>query len=383
MVRALERACGERYEIRVLVPGGGGDYEYGGVAVHRFITKSLPCGLAPFLFKRKNQMLFGEALARIGVRLDDIAFCHAHTSELAYVTEFVKKHSPNALTLLHHHCINPIRLVSGRLGVVPLHATWLYFYLRHLCEQVDVHVFCSEQSRRSYAKMYRKNTPECGFVDFKFALLIGRFLRSFLMKDSLVLYNGIDSSVFHPHDCVRKESSEEFVIGCVGNFQPLKDQITLIKAVERLRMNGVVGVRVRFVGSGQTLAACRQYVCEHGLSDMISFETEMPHDALVDFYNSLDLFVLPSRTEGFCCAYVEAIGCGVPVMGCRGVSVEEVIPLQDRNRWLITPKDYIELAKKILDFMENRWEFHLSRNMEIDGLMMDFLQKVECFQKKL
>lgn len=116
---------------------------------------------------------------------------------------------------------------------------------------------------------------------------------------------------------------------------------------------------------------------------MISFETEMPHDALVDFYNSLDLFVLPSRTEGFCCAYVEAIGCGVPVMGCRGVSVEEVIPLQDRNRWLITPKDYIELAKKILDFMENRWEFHLSRNMEIDGLMMDFLQKVECFQKKL
>ena len=41
-----------------------------------------------------------------------------------------------------------------------------------------------------------------------------------------------------------------FTIGCVANFWKLKDQITLIKAVEILLLNGLK-IEVKFVGTGK------------------------------------------------------------------------------------------------------------------------------------
>ena len=101
---------------------------------------------------------------------------------------------------------------------------------------------------------------------------------------------------------------------------------------------------------------------------------------LPKFYRSLDLFVLPSRSEGFCCAYVEAAGCGIPIMGCRGVSIEEVIPNEDKAQWLITPCDYVELAEKIKAYREHHWSFRFNRSLDIDVLWKEFLSELSKWQ---
>jgi len=378
MVKALMRVVGNRYVVKVLVPGDGVEYEYMGIHVSRFVRRTFPCGLAPFVFDGINKRHFGNVLRRIGVRAADIAICHVHTLDLAYVTEYVKAANPQVLTLLHHHCINPIRLDSGRLGIVPIHAMILYFYLRRLCEQVDIHVFCSEQSRKSYGKLYKKNTPELGSEDLRERLWWGRLFRGIRLPRAVVLYNGIDTRAFHPDETIkrRKVAPRMLNIGCVGNFQPFKGQMTLIKAIDILHSEGMTGIKVRFIGSGVTLSDCQRYVCEHGLSEIISFEKEIDHLSLPNFYRSLDLFVLPSRTEGFCCAYIEAIGCGVPVIGCRGVSLEEVIPNVDKWKWLIVPCDYNDLAAKIRAYITNRWTFQINRSLDIDKLWKEFVDSL-------
>ena len=60
-------------------------------------------------------------------------------------------------------------------------------------------------------------------------------------------------------------------------------------------------LNLRFIGSGPTIKSCKKYVKQHNLSKFISFEKELVHEKLNDFYNSIDLFVLPS--------YYEALGC--------------------------------------------------------------------------
>ena len=52
--------------------------------------------------------------------------------------------------------------------------------------------------------------------------------------------------------------------------------------------------------------------------------------------------MLPSRTEGLGCVYLEAMACGKPVIACRGQGIEEVIE-HGKNSWLVNPGDLDDL----------------------------------------
>ena len=51
----------------------------------------------------------------------------------------------------------------------------------------------------------------------------------------------------------------------------------------------------------------------------------MPDERLAALYASSDLFVLPSRHEGFGMAYAEAIAYGLPVIGTTAGAIPETV----------------------------------------------------------
>ena len=119
-----------------------------------------------------------------------------------------------------------------------------------------------------------------------------------------------------------------------------------------------------------------KYVHEHNLNDYILFKKEVKHEELVDFYNSIDLFVLPSIFDGFGCVFTEAYACGVPFMACYGQAVSELLPEEDWDKWLIRPTDYIDLANKILLYKENRYKQELNQPYDIKFLIDKFLNEL-------
>ena len=335
-----------RFDVRVFVPGTGPDYEVEGVRVHRFPRTILRGELAPFLVDGRNARAFVRRVEETGVRWDEVSVCHVHTVNFAPYAVAVKRLNPHALCALQHHFTCPVHLRSGRLGEIPFHATLLYAYWRRLCAEMDVHVFTSERSRASFGKMFAKGM-EGAWADLRERLLFGRWMRPFdSPKSSYVLYNGVDRRKFSPASQSRHDPG--LVIGCVANFHPLKGQMTLLEAVARLK-GTIPDLTVRFVGSGETFEDCVAFAKAQGLMDVVRFEREMPHERLADFYRSLDLFVLPSSYwEGFCCVYAEALACGVPVMGCRGISfLDEMLSEADRQEWLVPPHDAAALADRI------------------------------------
>ena len=114
-----------------------------------------------------------------------------------------------------------------------------------------------------------------------------------------------------------------------------------------------------------------------GLEDKVEFLTEIPHAEIPKFYNSLDVYVHPSVNEAFCCALIEAQACGLPIICCKGISVEEVMTEESQRKFLVEPYSPQEIAKCILAVRDGGHVTHFSFDLDIDALTKSYLEWVE------
>ena len=161
-----------RYDVRVIVTGDGCDYEWSGIKIYRLRSYIAPCGLAPFIFDGLNNKRLMQKLNATNVRVEDIAVCHVNSLSLGHYAAYIKRLNPNAKTVIQLHSSYSLHLDSGRLGVIPIHATLLYFYYRRICASVDILAFVSDMSRRTFGKRY-VGTPEGEVREIRSLLLLG------------------------------------------------------------------------------------------------------------------------------------------------------------------------------------------------------------------
>ena len=199
--------------------------------MYRFTQYELPTNAWPGAGDYFNLHSFDKALKRIGIAYEDIAVVHAHVTGNAKYANYVKSKNPATRTILQHHGYDVLSLTDGRFADMQWHKRHCINYGVNLCNQIDLHVGVSEQILH-YLEAYK----------------------GIYLKDKYVLYNGVDTSKFYQIE----ESHTGFHIGCVANFWELKDQITLIKAVENLICNGCTDIRVSFVGTGYTRESCER-----------------------------------------------------------------------------------------------------------------------------
>ena len=136
-------------------------------------------------------------------------------------------------------------------------------------------------------------------------------------------------------------------------------------------------MRLSLLGSGETRSFCEQYISDNGLDPFVEWPKEMDHSKLPDYYHSLSLFVLPSVFEGFGCVYTEAHACGIPFMGVYDQGAAEIIPIEDRKKWLIQPHDYIRLGEIIEQYYKKREKQTLSHSIDINELVKSFLDHLK------
>ena len=77
------------------------------------------------------------------------------------------------------------------------------------------------------------------------------------------------------------------------------------------------------VGDGPDRALVEQHCREHGICDAVSFIGNLP--VVEEILVGADLFLLPSETESFGLAALEALSCEVPVIATRVGGVPEVV----------------------------------------------------------
>ena len=94
----------------------------------------------------------------------------------------------------------------------------------------------------------------------------------------------------------------------------------------------------------------RQIASLH-LDDRVSMLGVVPHDRLGALYAAADIFVLPSRYEGYGMAFTEAIAHGLPVIGTTAGAIPEAVP--PNAGMLVQPDNVDELTLTLMRLIGN------------------------------
>lgn len=134
---------------------------------------------------------------------------------------------------------------------------------------------------------------------------------------------GVDHAFFAPGDRAQARRAIGLPVGppmllFVGRIQPLKEAGVAIQALAEL--GPARGAFLVVVGGpsgprGEAeLARLHELVEALGLTGRVCFRDAQPHELLSSYYRAADVCVVPSRSESFGLAALEAGACGAPVV---------------------------------------------------------------------
>ena len=218
----------------------------------------------------------------------------------------------------------------------------------HVTEHTDAHLVGDRRLQRRVARLGRA-------VDAVTVIHAG--LRRFLVEtvglpsgQVRLVPNGVDTARFAPADpeprlraALGAAAADDVVIGCVARLHPDKDHATLIDAAARLARAGHTGFHLVLIGDGEERTALERQAAAAGIGERVRLLGD--RDDVAALVPQLDLFVLPSRTEGLPMVLLEAMSAGVACVATRVGGIPEL--LADGVGVLVPPADPPALAAAI------------------------------------
>ncbi|HSB80937.1 MAG TPA: glycosyltransferase [Candidatus Methylomirabilis sp.] len=156
-----------------------------------------------------------------------------------------------------------------------------------------------------------------------------------------VIPNPIRLDVFHPlPDRPRLKRAfgfSESTILYAGRLAPEKHLDLIVRAVASLASQAP-GILLALLGSGSAEGDLRSLCRSLGVAERVRFLGYVPDLATVaEVYNASDVFAIPSTAETQSLAAMQAMACGLPVVGARSWGLREYIT--EANGLLVDPGD--------------------------------------------
>lgn len=174
-----------------------------------------------------------------------------------------------------------------------------------------------------------------------------------ISNDIEVIHNFFDKTRFKSdvRICARKEfaNEDEFLISHVSNFRPVKRILDVIDVFDRVSHK--VPAKLLLIGEGPDAILARRQITKRNLTDKVIFlGNQSRPEAILPLS---DLFLMPSEEESFGLAALEALACGVPVIGTLKTGLIEVV--EDMNDGFLLPIGETKaMAAVALDLLQDR-----------------------------
>lgn len=178
--------------------------------------------------------------------------------------------------------------------------------------------------------------------------VVNDYMKKEIMKkypdvQTTVVYNGVSTEFLEEQ--IKNDSTKEiFRILFVGRLNYLKGEIELVKALKSIVNK--FNIEITFLGDGPAKKHLKDYCLSNMPLRNFTFVSNVSHNEIRSYYNSHDLFILPSYSEGFPKVLVEAMSQNVTVL-VSDIEAHTSIIKDGVNGFLFEVGNEIDLRNKI------------------------------------
>lgn len=161
---------------------------------------------------------------------------------------------------------------------------------------------------------------------------------------------GVDTDLFRPHppsDWARPTLIQ------AASLVPVKEQVLLLEVMRQVR-ESIPSVHLILAGDGPLKTDLQQLARQCGLAESITWAGKVTYPAMPGLYSQAHLYLQTSRHESQGVAVVEALACGLPVLGTAVGLLPEVAARSPAD-------DPQTLATQIIDILATQQGFEQLR----------------------
>ncbi len=165
-----------------------------------------------------------------------------------------------------------------------------------------------------------------------------------------VIPNFIDPARFHraPSAFCEMYGSGEKLVCHVSNFRPVKRVMDVLETFEKIAAK--VPSRLIMIGDGPDRSRVEAFSRAHHLRDRVVFLGNVPN--LEEVLGGCDLFILPSESESFGMAALEAMAAEVPVIATNTGGLPEVVT-DGETGYLLPVGDVDGMAERGIELLRD------------------------------
>ncbi len=163
--------------------------------------------------------------------------------------------------------------------------------------------------------------------------------RNYKVK-AMVIPNYVDTEIFKPLNIPKKKDSICFV----GRLERQKNLITLLEALKGLPYE------LTIIGSGSMRKELERKAEADNMN--VRFINSVSHSKLPEILNQHEIFILPSLYEGTPKALLEAMSCGLPVIGTDVKGIKDII--EHKKNGYLCNTSASSIRKGVLELLRNK-----------------------------
>jgi len=202
---------------------------------------------------------------------------------------------------------------------------------------------------------------QCDFVTAPSRTVLTEMIEHGFFRPRRVMSNQIDLSVFKPVKQAKPELKKEFglsdfTIVYAGRLGEEKKVDVIIKAAALVR-KFIPNINFAIAGHGSAEMKLRDLAAKARLKNEIKFFGTLSKTKLSRLYNAADIFTIASTSESQSMVLLQAMGCGLPVIGVNWRALPEYI--NRHNGYIVAPNDPKAIAEKIIHLFRHPAERNL------------------------
>lgn len=251
--------------------------------------------------------------------------------------------------------------------VVTVHSTWHYEakFFSKIGDWYSLAVKLFKNSFIEYEMRLFSNADHFISISDTIKRELSHFYKIASSKIS-VIENGIDINKFSP----KKGALINFKVISVGRFVYRKGFQDLISASQEV-CSKYPHAEIIIIGDGPLKEKLREQIYTQGLENNVRLLDSTSNDEIINQLRKSSMFVIPSYYEGLPLVLLEALACGLPVVGTNINGIKDLID-NGINGFLIPTESPKRMANAIINLFENtRLRNEMSKNARTSAKRYD------------